>query len=137
MYVYRCISVYMYMCVCLLYICICMYINTYIHSYISYYTYPYVLYYTYMYMYVYIFKIQDINFMNIPKPSEHREYFWIFRLESLFFSVSFSLSKTSQHILKPSPRFKCFHLVKLFQFLLSLISALFIRSFFNFLLSRG
>ena len=46
-------------------------------------------------------------------------------------------TNTHRNILKPSSRHNWFHLVKLLQFLLSLLSALFIRSFFKFLLSHG
>ena len=46
-------------------------------------------------------------------------------------------TNTHRNILKRSSRHNWFHLVKLLQFLLSLLSALFIRSFFKFLLSHG
>ena len=73
--------------------------------------------------------IEKISSAPLPKQQkrsllEHRE-------------DSLSLSKKSEHILKPYPRHYWFHLVKLFQFFLSLVSALFLRSFLKFLLSRG
>ena len=79
--------------------------------------------------------IEKINNVSLPRQQrkrflENREDFWILRFETL------SLSKRSEHILTQSPRHNWFHLVKLFLFLLSLVSALFIRSFFKFLISR-
>ena len=49
----------------------------------------------------------------------------------------FFFCKRSEHILKLSPWQNSFHFVKLFQFLLGLLSALLFGSFFKFLLSHG
>ena len=78
--------------------------------------------------------IQKMNNVSLTKQQkqsllEHREDFWILLIKSLL--------KRSENILKPSIRHSWFHLVKLFQFLLSLILALFICSFLKFLLSSG
>ena len=78
--------------------------------------------------------VEKVKSVSLPNKFKMKSFRTQRFLDSL---IRDSVSKRFEYILKLSPRHNWFPLVKLFQFLLCLISALFIQSFLEFLLSRG